>query len=294
MTPLRQRMIKEMQLREFSPRTQESYLSAVEGLARHYSRSPEKICQEEIEDYLLYLRQEKAQSQSTCNVVISGLKFLYNHTIKCKQIRLELPPRKGIRKLPEVLSRQEVYRVISQPANIKYRTMLMTAYSAGLRSSELVRLKPEHIDSSRMVIRVIQGKGNKDRNTILSERLLDQLRIYWQACRPQKWLFPSRNSEQHISQSSIGREFNRAKRKAGITKGKGIHTLRHSFATHLLEAGYDIRKIQLLLGHTSLSTTSIYLHVSRKSMEKMKSPFDFAIDEDIESSPWEDNDDTDK
>jgi len=292
MSPLRQQMIKEMQLREFSPRTQESYLSAVTGLSKHYSKSPDKILQKEIEDYLLHLRQDLNRSPSTCNVVISGLKFFYENAIKDESVRLRLPPRKKTRHLPEVLSREEVNQIITYPANIKYRTIFMTAYSSGLRASELVQLKPEHIDSSRMVIRVEQGKGKRDRYTLLSGRLLEQLRIYWKACRPGEWLFPSKNRERHISQSSVGREYIKAKRALGITKGTGIHTLRHCFATHLLEAGYDIRKIQLLLGHKNISTTMIYLHVSKRSLEMMKSPLDFFLAEDQGKSPWEDADDT--
>jgi len=256
MTPLRQQMIKEMQLREFSPRTQESYLASVSGVARYYNRPPDKICQQEIEDYLLHLRQDLGRSPSTCNVVISGLKFFYDNTIKDESVTLKLPPRKKTKRLPEVLSREQVKRLIEYPSNIKHRTLLMTAYSSGLRLSELVQLEPKHIDSSRMVIRVEQGKGKKDRYTLLSERLLEQLRTYWKACRPEKWLFPSRwDQNAHMSPSSAGKIYTKAKRGAGITKGRGIHTLRHCFATHLLEAGYDIRKIQLLLGHKSLSTT---------------------------------------
>lgn len=290
MSPLRQQMIKEMQLREFSPRTQESYLAAVVGLSRHYGRSPEKICQKEIEDYLLHLRQDLDRSPSTCNVVISGLKFFYENAIKDESVKLRLPPRKKTRRLPEVLSRDEVHQIINYHANIKYRTMLMTAYSSGVRVSELVCLKPEHIDNSRMVIKVEQGKGKRDRYTLLSERLLKQLRIYWKVCQPGEWLFPSRNSAKgHISTSSVGRIYTRAKRDCGITKGKGIHTLRHCFATHLLESGYDIRKIQLLLGHKNISTTMIYLHVSKKSLEMMKSPLDFFLDKNPVACPWEED-----
>ncbi|MBU0988363.1 MAG: tyrosine-type recombinase/integrase, partial [Proteobacteria bacterium] len=180
------------------------------------------------------------------------------------------------------------------PANIKHRVILMTAYSAGLRVSELVALRQEHIDSSRMVIRVEQGKGKKDRYTILSQRLLKELRIYYKACRPENWLFPAKNSIRHISITSAQRIYNKAKKKAGITKGKGIHTLRHCFASHLLEAGYDVRRIQILMGHRSLSTTMTYLHVSGKGLGMVKSPFDFVDEEKQIKSPWEDTDDTNR
>ena len=227
MSQLRQKMIRAMQLREFSPKTQEAYVAAVAGLAKYCNKSPDKIIQEEIENYLLYLRQELVRSPSTCNVVISGLRFFYEHTIKDESVKLKLPPRKKTKRLPEVLSREEVNRVITCPANIKHRVLLMTAYSAGLRISELVKLRLKHIDSSRMVIRVEQGKGKKDRDTILSQRLLKELRIYWKACRPENWLFPTKNLTRHISISAVQRIYNKAKKKEGITKGKGIHTLRH-------------------------------------------------------------------
>jgi len=294
MSPLRQKMIRAMQLREFSPRTQEAYIAAVSGLAKYCNKSPDKIVQDEIENYLLNLRKELKRSASTCNVVISELRFFYEHTIKDESVKLRLPPRKKTKRLPEVLSREDVNCVISSLANIKHRVILMTAYSAGLRVSELVSLRQEHIDSSRMVIRVDQGKGKKDRYTILSQRLLKELRIYYKAYRPENWLFPAKNLIQHISISSAQRIYYKAKKKAGITKGKGIHTLRHCFASHLLEAGYDVRRIQILMGHKSLSTTMAYLHVSRQGLGMVKSPFDFVDEEKQNTSPWEDKDYTDK
>ncbi|MBW2220375.1 MAG: site-specific integrase [Deltaproteobacteria bacterium] len=294
MSQLRQKMIRAMQLREFAPKTQEAYVAAVSGLAKYCNKSPGKIVQEEVENYLLHLRQDLKRSSSTCNVVISGLRFFYEHTIKNESVKLRLPPRKKTKRLPEVLSREDVNRVISSPTNIKHRVMLMTAYSAGLRVSELVGLGQKHIDSSRMVIRVEQGKGKKDRYTILSQRLLKELRVYYKACRPENWLFPAKNSIRHISISSVQKIYYRAKKKADITKGKGIHTLRHCFASHLLEAGYDVRRIQILMGHRSLSTTMAYLHVSSKGLGMVKSPFDFVDEEKQTTSPWEDTDDTDK
>ncbi len=294
MSQLRQKMIRAMQLREFAPKTQEAYVSAVSGLAKYCNKSPDKIVQEEVENYLLHLRQHLKRSSSTCNVVISGLRFFYAYTVKDESVKLKLPPRKKTKRLPEVLSREEVIRVITRPTNIKHRVMLMTAYSAGLRVSELVGLGQKHIDSSRMVIRVEQGKGKKDRYTILSQKLLNELRIYYKAFRPVNWLFPAKNSIRHISISSVQKIYYRAKQKAGITKGKGIHTLRHCFASHLLEAGYDVRRIQILMGHRSLSTTMAYLHVSSKGLGMVKSPFDFVDEEKQTASPWEDTDDTDK
>lgn len=242
----------------------------------------------------MHLRQELKRNPSTCNVVISGLRFFYTYTVRDQSVKLKLPSRKKTKRLPEVLSRQEVARIIGCPANIKHRVMLMTAYSAGLRVSELVRLKQKHIDSARMVIRVEQGKGRKDRYTILSQRLLKELRIYYKACRPENWLFPAKNSIRHISITSAQRVYYRAKKKSGITKGKGIHTLRHCFASHLLEAGYDVLRIQILMGHRSLSTTMVYLHVSSKGLGMVKSPFDFIDEQSQTTSPRGDTDDTEK
>lgn len=290
MTELREKMIKAMELRNFSPSTLTAYLSAVTNLAKHYKKSPEGITQEEVEDYLLYLKKERKLSFSTRNQAISGLKFFFNETIKNPDMKLQLPRRKTPVKLPEVLSVDEVNRVINAPSNVKHRVILMTAYSAGLRVSELVCLEPRHIVSSRMLILVENGKGIKDRYTILSKTLLENLRQYWQSYRPIKWLFPSPNPQKHISRSTAQKLFASAKNKAGVNKGRGIHTLRHCFATHLLEAGYDITMIQKLLGHRHLSTTLVYLHVSKRAICAVKSPLDldhFAVNP---KCPWEEDD----
>ena len=290
MTELREKMIKAMELRNFSPRTQTAYLSAVTNLSMHYMKSPEEITQDEVEDYLLYLKKERKLSYSTRNQVISGMKFFYNQTLKNPDMVLELPRKKTPVKLPEVLSVDEVKLVIDTPSNIKHRVILMTAYSAGLRVSELVRLEPRHIVSSRMLILVEDGKGVKDRYTILSQTLLENLRDYWQSYRPTNWLFPSADPEKHISRSTAQKLFASAKKKAAISKGRGIHTLRHSFATHLLEAGYDITTIQKLLGHRHLSTTLVYLHVSKKVISAVKSPLDVDQSADNPKCPWEEDD----
>jgi integrase/recombinase XerD len=290
MTELRTKMVKAMELRNFSPRTQTAYLSAVTNLAKHYKKSPQQITQDKVEDYLLYLKKERKLSYSTRNQVISGLKFLYNQTLKNPDMQLQLPRKKKPVKLPEVLSVDEVSRVINAPSNIKHRVILMTAYSAGLRVSEVVSLKLRHIVSSRMLILVEDGKGVKDRYTILSKTLLENLRDYWQSYRPSKWLFPSTDPQKHISRSTAQKLYVSAKNKAGISKGHGIHTLRHSFATHLLEAGYDISTIQKLLGHRHLSTTLIYLHVCKRAICAVKSPLDFDQFADNAKCPWEEDD----
>ncbi len=290
MTELREKMIKAMELKNFSPRTHTAYLTAVTNLAKHYKKSPEGITQEEVEDYLLYLKKERKLSFSTRNQAISGLKFFFNKTLKNPDMQLRLPGKKTPVKLPEVLSVDEVNRIINAPSNVKHRVILMTAYSAGLRVSELVRLEPRHIVSSRMLILVEDGKGFKDRYTILSKTLLENLRQYWQSYRPTKWLFPSTNEQKHISRSTAQKLFTNAKNKAGVCKGRGIHTLRHCFATHLLEAGYDISTIQKLLGHRHLSTTLVYLHVSKRAISAVKSPLDLDHFSDDPKCPWEEDD----
>jgi site-specific recombinase XerD len=213
MSELREKMIKAMELRNFSPNTQKAYLSAVTNLAMHYMKSPQEISQVEVEDYLLYLKKERKLSYSTRNQAISGLKFFYNETLKNPDMVLQLPRKKTPVKLPEVLSIDEVKRVINAPSNIKHRMILMTTYSAGLRVSELVRLEPRHIVSSRMLILVEDGKGVKDRYTILSKNLLENLRNYWQSHRPTKWLFPSTDQQRHISRSTAQKLFVNAKKK---------------------------------------------------------------------------------
>ena len=290
MTELREKMIKAMELRNFSANTQTAYLAAVTNLAKHYMKSPQEISQDEVEDYLLYLKKQRKLSYSTRNQTISGLKFFYNQTLKNPDMVLQLPRKKTPVKLPEVLSVDEVNRVINASSNIKHRVILMTTYSAGLRVSEVVRLELRHIVSSRMLILVEDGKGVKDRYTILSKTLLENLRQYWQCYRPTKWLFPSPDPQKHISRSTAQKLFVSAKKKAAISKGRGIHTLRHCFATHLLEAGYDITTIQKLLGHRHLSTTLVYLHVSKKAISAVKSPLDFDHFTDNPKCPWEEDD----
>ena len=275
MTPLRKKMILDMKVRGFSPNTQSTYLLGVQGLAKHYGRSPELLSKEDILNYLVYLHEERKLAWSSCNVAASAIRFLYSVTIKDQAKALCIPKRKNRKRLPVVYSREEALRIIKAPTNLKHRVLLKAVYSAGLRVKEVVNLKPEHIDGKRMAIQVVQGKGNKDRSTLLSQNLLEDLRTYWKITRPRVWLFPSpMNPGQPISRSAAQRIHYDAKKKAGVKREGGIHVLRHSFATHLLEAGCDIRKIQVLLGHKSISSTMIYLHVSREGLAKIKSPLD--------------------
>lgn len=274
MTELRQKMIKEMTIRNFSPRTQEAYLSAVAGLAKHYRQSPDKITKGMIREYLLYLMQERKLAWDSCNVAVSGLRFFYTHTLGKKSMSLSIPPRKRVTQLPEILSSEELDSLFGALSNQKHRTLLMTTYSAGLRLSEVVHLRVTDIDSKRMMIRVKQGKGRKDRYTVLSERLLTELRAYWKIYRPPVWLFYGTKKTRPLTDRSAQSIYYQAKKKAGITKGKGIHTLRHCFATHLLESGVNLRTIQMLMGHTSIMTTMTYLQVTRKQISSTQSPLD--------------------
>lgn len=267
-------MINEMTLRRFSLKTQEAYVAAVAGLARYYKQSPEKINKQMIQDYLLYLMQKRKLAWSSCNVVVSGLVFFYSKTLGMDSMYLSMPPRKKDNKLPEILSAEELEQLFAALTNQKHRTVLMTTYAAGLRVSEVVGLKVTDIDSKRMMIRIEQGKGRKDRYTILSERLLKELRIYWRMYRPSSWLFYSTRREKPLTDRSAQRIYYHAKDEAGIQKGKGIHTLRHCFATHLLEAGVDLRVIQMLMGHKSILTTMGYLQVTRKHLSSAQSPLD--------------------
>jgi integrase/recombinase XerD len=272
MGALREKMIEEIRLRNFSPRTEHSYVSAMVGLAKYYRQSPDQLSQEQIRAYLLHLK-ERGLSPSSRNVAISGMKFFYHQCLGWNEKQLFIPPRKRSWQLPEVLSPKEVERLLLAATTQRDRCLLMTAYATGLRVSELVRLKVSAIDSHRMMVRVEQGKGRKDRYTILSQRLLCELRSYWKEHRSPTYLFPNRKGTP-ISIDYAQKTYNRAKLRAGIEKGHGIHTLRHCFATHLLEAGVDLRTIQTLLGHTSLLSTERYLQIRQHRITVMANPLD--------------------
>ena len=273
MTELRKKMIRALELRNLSKHSKKSYLNAVNGISRYYGKSPDQLTQEMIEDYLLYLKKEKKCALTTVGTAITGLRFFYIHVVGKEQLAPSCNFAKTPKKLPSVLSKKEILRIIEATDNLKHRVMLMATYSAGLRASETLSLKPEHIDSERMLIKVT-GKGDKQRYTLLSKKLLSELRDYYKQYRPKVYLFPSPKKITPLGYEAIRAVYEKARKKAGVTKGAGIHTMRHSFATHLLEAGYDIRKIQVLLGHTRLSTTIIYLHVSRKTLSAIPSPLD--------------------
>ena len=276
-TPLRQRMIDEMTLRGMSPRTHESYLGAVLGLAKYYNRSPDQLSIEDVRNYLLHLERERHISWSTLNAAASGLRFLYFKTLKWEPAQMDIPPRKTPSRLPEVLSREEVDRLLSAVENLKHRTALMTTYAAGLRLSEVTHLRVGDIDSSRMAIRIEQGKGRKDRYTILSPNLRDQLRLYWKQYRSREYLFFGMHPDKPLNDTALQKAYTQAKEKAGIRKSGGLHTLRHCFATHLLVAGADVRTLQVLLGHTDLRTTARYLLIRREHIQAYASKFDLLM-----------------
>jgi site-specific recombinase XerD len=267
-------MIEDMILRNYAPGTIKGYVSRVACFARYHGRSPEHLGTEHVRDFLLHLIQHHGASGSHHNQTRCALRFLYRVTLGRNDISLGIPRAKQPRTLPVVLSADEVARFFAAIPNIKHRAILMTAYAAGLRVSEVARLRTTDIDSQRMVIRV-QGKGRRDRYVMLSPRLLKILRAYWKAVRPQgEVLFPGAFPDRPISPGSVQKACRRARQATNLGKHIVVHTLRHSFATHLLEAGTDLRTIQILLGHRCLSTTARYLHVATTSLASTLSPLD--------------------
>ena len=273
MTELRRRMDDDMVVRGMAVRTRETYLAAVKGLAKHYRRSPDQISDEEVQAYLLHLIRDRHRSWNTCHTVVHGLRFLYHTTLKRDRTTFSIPSMRQPGKLPAILSREEVERILAHATNLKHRTMLMTTYAAGLRLNEALHLRVTDIDSARMTIRVEQGKGGKDRYTVLSRRLLDALRAYWQTPARGPGCFPRTETGRCI-RPRLQRAYQQAKLHAGITKPGGIHGLRHAFATHLLEAGVDLHTIQRLLGHKDLNTTSRYIQLTRHTEMGADSPLD--------------------
>jgi site-specific recombinase XerD len=274
MTQLRQRMLEELQRRNYSAGTIRLYLQHVAAFAQHFHRSPDQLGAEEIRQYQLFLIQQKKLAWSSYNQIVCALRFFYAKTLKRPFLLSDIPFPRKVQQLPLILSPEEVARILTAPEHLKSRALLMTIYAAGLRRSEVARLRVRDIDSARMTITVHQGKGHRDRVVMLSPILLDTLRHYWRYQKPKEWLFPGRNPGQPISGNDIFMVFHNAVRRAGISKKVCPHSLRHSFATHLLESGTDLRTIQILLGHRSLKTTSRYLHVSQQHVRATSSPLD--------------------
>lgn len=276
-TPLRRRMIEDLQLRNRSPRTIQTYVSHVARFAKFHRRSPHLLGPEDVRAYQVYLCNSGV-SWSLFNQAVCALKFLYTETLHVTWPVEHIPYGRKPRTLRVVLGQDEVVRLLEGVDNAVYRMALMTAYAAGLRITETVMLKAEHIDAARMLVHVEQGKGQKGRLVPLSEALLVQLRDYWRRDRPKikgsPWMFPSKDPAKPLHKTAIQKACQRARAAAGLTKHATPHTMRHSYATHLLEAGTDLRTVQALLGHAQLSTTAIYTHVQRKLMTATKSPLD--------------------
>jgi site-specific recombinase XerD len=266
-------MIRELELHRKSPLTVDAYVRAVARLAQHFGRSPDAISVEEVRDFFHHLITQEKAAFSTCNQKLAAIKFFYRHVLGQKDFSLHIPAKRSGR-LPEPFSRGEIAKILHDTRDLKHRALLMTAYGGGLRVSELVHLRPQDIHSQRMLIRVNQGKGRRDRYTLLSQRLLEELRTYWRAYRPQHWLFPGRDVTRPLPAQTAEKIFRQAKERAGIQHGHGIHSLRHSFATHLMEAGVPLPVIQRLMGHASLTTTAKYLHVTSQHLAGVRSPLD--------------------
>jgi site-specific recombinase XerD len=275
MTTLRQRMTEDMQVRNLALNTQTSYVRQVSLFARHFNKSPEQLGPDEIRAYQVYLTNEKKLAPGSVLIAVAALRFLYKVSLRRNWPFDEvIPAPKKPQKLPVVLSPEEVLQFLGCVGSTKHRTILTTCYAAGLRISEAVCLKPTDIDSKRMVIRVEQGKGQKDRYVMLSPRLLESLRAYWRAVRPKTWLFEGNIPAKPIDRSAVEQACQKARRLSGIRKPITPHSLRHAFAVHLLESGTDVRTIQLLLGHRSLATTARYLRIATSKVCSTSSPLD--------------------
>ena len=248
-------------------------MNAVKSLAGYYQQPPDRLTDEQIQDYLDYIIADRKLVWSSCNVQFSGIKRFYRHVLD-REPRLSIPPRPRERKIFMALSRREVDRILATCDNLKHYTLLLATYSAGLRVIEVVRLQPVHIERSRKMIRVEQGKGRKDRYTVLSDSLLKTLEIYWRTFNPEKWIFFGANKSNPMPVETAQKIYYRAKLEAGVKRGKGIHTLRHSFATHLLEQGTRTYVLQQMLGHKSIRTTANYLHISNEAIAQVVSPAD--------------------
>lgn len=275
MTRLRQRMTEDMRVRNLAVNTQFAYVQQVSLFARHFNKSPEQLGPEEIRVYQVYLTDERKLAPGSVLIAVAALRFLYKVSLKRDwPFDDVIPAPKKPQKLPVVLSPEEVLQFLGCVGKTKHRAILSTCYAAGLRISEAVRLKPTDIDSQRMVIRVDQGKGQKDRYVMLSPKLLEILRSWWGVNKPRQWLFPSDIPGRHISKDAVEQACQKARRLSGIRKPITPHSLRHGFAVHLLESGTDIRTIQLLLGHRSLATTARYLRIATSKVCSTSSPLD--------------------
>jgi len=276
----RDKLETEMRSRKYSPNTRSAYIYHNKALCRRLQKTPEEVTSDDIKHYLAYLEQVKKQSASTLNFALSAFKFFYHQVMKRDTAREQKRPRHDIR-LPSVFAKSEIIKILESVRNLKHRIMLMITYDSGLRVSELVKLKRENIDIARKVIIVVSGKGRKDRQTIMSKKVIDTLTLYYSQYKITGWLFPGADPSKHISIRSAQKIFEHAQKKSKIEKNGSIHCLRHTFATHLLERGIDITHIGKLMGHRSIRTTETYTHVARRKTLKITSPLD-AIDQEDE------------
>jgi len=260
MTQLRQRMIAQMTQRGFSDRTHQSYLHSVSELANYYKKSPDTVSIAEIQQFFNHLVQERSLSPASVRVYLNGVRFFYLKVMEWKQFDVPVAIPRKPQRIPELLSRAEVQALIASIDNLKHRTIILTCYGSGLRLSELVGLQVKDIDSERRLLRVQQGKGQKDRAVILSDGVLQSLREYWSVYRPVSWVFPNRDPLKALHIQSVQRVYSKAKIKAGIGKVGGIHALRHAYATHQLEAGMPVYQLQQMLGHSNIRSTMRYVH----------------------------------
>ena len=278
MTRLRQMMLDELQRRNYSPNTVRTYIHAIEDFARYFGRSPYRLGPEDIRQYQVHLFRERKLSAGTVEGRTAALRFFFVKTLKRPYIHDQIPFPKRQRPLPTVLSQDEVARLIDSAQSLMHRAMLITLYGTGVRRAELCQLKVADVDSKRMVIRVRDGKGGRDRDVLLSDKLLETLREYWRWMKPKTYLFPGTvknwRADVPITTKVVWTAVNEARKRAGIEKRITPHTLRHSFATHMLEAGADLRTIQVLLGHAELADTAIYLHLSRRHLQAVASPIE--------------------
>lgn len=273
-TPLRERMREDLRLRNYSKHSEELYLFHVRRFAEFCQRSPAQCGLEEVRRYLLYLLNRNT-NQSSYKQAVAALRFLFKYTLNREWVKEKIAyPRKPFR-LPVVLTQEEVRRILARIKLGQHRMILRTIYAAGLRLNEALNLKVADIDSKELRLRIRNGKGDKERYALLTQSLLEELREYYKCYRPKDWLFPAKRSGCHVGETCIQKAFHQARKEAGITKAASVHTLRHSFATHLLEHGTDLRLIQELLGHKTMKSTLIYTHVSTKVFRTVKDPLSF-------------------